>query len=171
MLSRPGFSTTVSAYAVEGLTPWCRMLNTERDRSLYLQKQLVSQGIRLNEFLSDHYTAILVHSSSTIVTANQALADLVGYTISELQGMNAWNLFPPQSVAIVTEQLALRSESPYQVDVKRKDGSLVRAELKGINFDIAGEPARAILARELPTDPFMADSHPPPARGSGPRVG
>jgi PAS domain S-box-containing protein len=125
------------------------MLNSEHDRSLYLQRKLASGGIRLEDFLQNGFRAIVIHSSSTIVTANQALADLVGYTISELQGMNAWNLFPPQSAAIVTEQLNKKSETPYRVDVKRKDGSVVRVELKGINFDIAGEPSRAILAREL----------------------
>ena len=77
------------------------------------------------------------------------MTDLVAYSNEELQGMNAWCLFPSHSAPLVAEQLRVQSEQPYQVHVRRKDGSEILVELKGINFDIAGEPARAILAREL----------------------
>lgn len=128
------------------------MLNSERERSIYLQKKLTRNGIKLEDLLEGDYQAILFHSSSTIITANQPMAELTGYSIDELQGFNAWSLFPPQSAAIVTEKLKTKSEEPYQVMVRRKDGSLALMELKGINMEVAGEHVRAILARPVEED-------------------
>jgi len=125
------------------------MLNSERERSQYLQQKLTRNGIRAEDFLQDGYQAVLFHSSSTIITANQAMAELTGYSRAELEGFNAWSLFPPQSAAIVTEKLQTKSEQPYQVLVRRKDGSLAMMELKGINMEVAGEHVRAILARPV----------------------
>jgi len=125
------------------------MLNSERERSRYLQHKLSRRGIRAEDLLEGDYRAIVFHSSSTIITANQALADLVGYSMSELEGMNAWSLFPPQSAAIVTQHLQNRSEQPYQVLVRHKDGSLIMMELKGININVADEFVRGILVRPI----------------------
>ena len=131
-----------------------KSLNThgERERSLYLLQRLKHRGINMDGFLLEGYEAVIVHSSSTLVCANQAMIDMLGYGAEELLGMNAWSLFPARSAPIVAEKLKQRSEEPYQVYVRRKDGSEFLAELKGINFDIAGESARAILARELNPD-------------------
>lgn len=128
------------------------MLNSELERSRYLKQKLEGRGIRFDEFLDENYRALIVHSNSTIVIANDEAGELLGYVTKELEGMNAWNLFPPHSVGVVTQNLLNKSEQPYRVDARRKDGSLVHVELCGINFEITGEPLRAVMAKAVHPD-------------------
>ena len=74
---------------------------------------------------------------------------MTGYSVNELEGMNAWRLFPTESSDILMQNLKTLSEKPYQVTALKKDGTKYQVELKGINFELSGEIARAVLIKEV----------------------
>ncbi|MGD8483682.1 MAG: PAS domain S-box protein [Thioalkalispiraceae bacterium] len=121
----------------------------EFERAAFLKKSLSRKNISAEDFLQDHYPAIAIHSNSTIFACNQVLADYTGYSMDELEGMNAWKLFPPESATVLMENLQCQSEQPYQVKARHKDGSLFEIELKATNFELSGEPVRAVLVRRV----------------------
>lgn len=125
-------------------------LGRERARAQALLASFMKQGLDIEAWLQPPYEAILIHSQSTIITGNEAAARLVGCTVADLLGMNAWTLFPRASATTVMEKLTSRDESPYQVIARRLDGTEIRVELKGIETELAGEPVRVVLLREVP---------------------
>ena len=103
----------------------------------------------MSDHLVDDYKAVAIHSSSTIVDANQHCIEMFGYAEEDIVGLNAWILFPPSSAETLMKHLMEKSEEPYQVIAKRKDGSLFKVELKAINSELAGEPIRTVLVKEI----------------------
>ncbi|MEJ2143203.1 MAG: PAS domain-containing protein [Gammaproteobacteria bacterium] len=124
-------------------------MSLEVERAKYLKRAMVSRGIVPDDFLEEGYSAIGIHSNSTIIACNQALADMTGYSVDELEGMNAWRLFAPESANLLMQNLKTMSEAPYQVTAIRKDGVKYEVELKGINFELSGDMARAVMIKAL----------------------
>ena len=125
------------------------MYKNEKSRAKELNRVLQNSQIKPEQLLESDYPAITIHSNSTIFFANRAFCDIVQYTEDEILGLNAWLLFPPESIELITQKLKEKSTSPYQVRARTKDGSLIEVELKGINFELAGEQARAILVKVI----------------------
>lgn len=98
-------------------------------------------------FLEPGFDAIGVHSNSTLIAVNDRLVEVTGYAREELEGINAWKLFSPQSIELIQEKLMKKATEPYEVYARRKDLSLQKLELKGINFFLGSEPLRAVLVR------------------------
>jgi len=101
------------------------------------------------DYASDEYEGIAFHSSSIILHASKAGADIFGYTADEMVGMNAWLLFKPESANALMKHLVEKSEVPYRVKGLRKDRAEINVELKGKDFEILGEPVRAVLVRRV----------------------
>jgi PAS domain S-box-containing protein len=104
-------------------------------------------GDKLEDYLCEGYQAVALHSSGIVFAANPAAAELFGYSVDELLPCNAWLLFPPQSTRALMQHLLSKSTEAYTVVARRKDGSLFQVELKGRDFEVDGEPVRAVLLR------------------------
>ena len=118
----------------------------ERTRALRLRKAL---NANLANCLTKEYRAVVLHSSSTIFDLNREAADLFGYSIDEMIGLNAWTLFPASSADTLMDKLTSKSTDAYQVMAKRKNRDLFNLELKGRDFEYAGEPVRVVLLKEV----------------------
>lgn len=119
----------------------------ERAKALYLH--IENHGFDIEQLLQPGYEAILLHSNSTIITGNPAAASMTGYAVAEMTGINAWTLFPPQSAKILMQKLTEGTEEPYQVLARRRNGQIIRIEIKGINFHLHEEPVRAVLLKQI----------------------
>ena len=120
--------------------------NKEHDRILSLRRHL---QVDLAELLVDDYKAVAIHSSSIVIAANECCAQMFGYTVDEVIGLNAWTLFAASSVEALTKHLMSKSEAPYQVIARRKDGSHFKVELKGKDAELAGEPIRTVWLKQV----------------------
>ena len=63
--------------------------------------------------------------------------------------MNAWKLFTLDSVDVLMQHLLKKSEEPYVVKAYHKDRSIFEVELKGRDFEIAGEPVRSVSIKKV----------------------
>lgn len=104
---------------------------------------------RVDNYLSDGYEGVALHTSSIVIALNEAAAKMFGYTVEEAEGLNAWILFHPDSAKIIMQHLVNKSEDSYRVQALKKDGSEFTVELKGKDFEMDGEPVRSVSIKEI----------------------
>lgn len=127
------------------------MTKSETLRAQELYELFLDSDAIIEDLLQTGYPAIVLHSNSTLFHANDAFCNITQYSQKEIIGLNAWLLFPAKSIDTVIKNLTEQSTVPYQVVALKKDGTEFVVELKGINFELAGEPVRAILVKQIET--------------------
>ena len=92
---------------------------------------------------------IAIHDQGVILVANQALANMFGYEVSELIGMSAQKLATPQSWELILENIAKDYDKPYMAIGVRKDGSTFTCQLMGKSYQHAGKKLRVAVFRDV----------------------
>ena len=118
----------------------------ELSRVTSLRKRM---QINIDDYVHPDYEGVAVHSSSIILAVNPACSAMFGYSEEELIYMNAWRLFTTESVQALMQHLLQKSQEPYVVTGIHKDKSRFKVELKGNDFEFAGEPVRVVLLRRV----------------------
>jgi diguanylate cyclase (GGDEF)-like protein/PAS domain S-box-containing protein len=101
------------------------------------------------------FEAIVVHDYEKVVDANRAFLELFGYANDEIVGIPLWRLVSPASQAEAAERFKPRREpaeqtdQPYELDMRRKDGSTFPAELRGKSLRYGGRFARVVAMRDI----------------------
>ena len=104
------------------------------------------------------FEAIVVHDYEKVVDANQAFLELFGYAYDEIAGIELWRLVSPASQAEATERFkspaepsdrSERTDLPYELVMRRKDGSTFPAELRGKTLRYGGRFARVVAMRDI----------------------
>jgi PAS domain S-box-containing protein len=123
---------------------------SEIERARYLHREMQRQGIDIDAFLEPGYNAVVLHSNSTIFAGNLEAARILGCERNELIGLNSWKLFPAEFASTLMQNLMQQSEQPYQVNLRDLQGRIFPIELKGRNFEMAGESVRVVLVKLMP---------------------
>ncbi len=92
---------------------------------------------------------IAIHDKGTIVQANEALAKMFGYELSEMIGMYAEKLATPESWQIILEKIATGYDKPYEAVGVRKDGSTFHCQLVGKPHEYKGKTLRVAVFRDI----------------------
>lgn len=96
------------------------------------------------------FEGIFLHNKGIILDANQSLANMIGYSLPEILGKNIIDLvvFPEYHNRVYTA-LINEETTPYEVKVKRKDGSAFYAEVEAGMVNYNGEWLRVTAARDI----------------------
>jgi len=92
---------------------------------------------------------IAVHDKGVIVEANQALAKMFGYKLSEMTGMNARILTTPESWKIIKKNIDKGGSHSYETVATRKDGSTFICYLNGKPYHYKGRALRIATFRDI----------------------
>ena len=95
------------------------------------------------------FEGIAVHENGTIIAANEALAEMFGYEVSEVIGRSALELAAPESRELIQKSIASGQEEPYEAVGLRKDGSRFQVELRGRPFRYRERIVRASAIRDV----------------------
>jgi diguanylate cyclase (GGDEF)-like protein/PAS domain S-box-containing protein len=104
------------------------------------------------------FEAIVVHDYEKVVDANQTFLELFGYAFDEVVGIELWRLVSPASQAEAAERFEPPAEpadrpelidQPYELVMRRKDGSTFPAELRGKSLRYGGRLARVVAMRDI----------------------
>jgi diguanylate cyclase (GGDEF)-like protein/PAS domain S-box-containing protein len=104
------------------------------------------------------FEAIVVHDYERVVDANQAFLELFGYAFDEVVGIELWRLVSPAGQAEAAERFKApaepaerpeRTDQPYELVMRRKDGSTFPAELRGKSLRYGGRLARVVAMRDI----------------------
>lgn len=121
------------------------VLYSQRKRSRYESKQqqhlvqVSEQKLAALYQLSPLPILLNRFRDGVYVEANQAMSDLVGYSLEEVKHLSYWDLTPEIYAEAEQEQLKSLTETgrygPYQKQYRHKAGHLVDIELNGMLFD------------------------------------
>ena len=92
---------------------------------------------RFRQLSDAAFEAITVHDRGIIVDHNEAFANMMGYSRSELIGMSGLDLVTPESRGLMRENIESLSELPYELIGLRKDGTRFPVELRGKRSSMA----------------------------------
>ena len=91
---------------------------------------------------------IAIHDKGVIIEANQALAKMFGYKLSEMIGIYAEKLATPESWEVVLKYIAKGVDKPYEGVGVRKDGSTFICSLVGKPYKYKGRSLRLAVFRD-----------------------
>jgi len=104
---------------------------------------------RLQAFFDAAFEGLVIHDGRAILDANQALADMLGFTVDELKGRSPLELAAPEFREAIANVIANQSEAVYEAAALRKDGSKLIVEGRGKPVPYRGRIVRAAAVRDI----------------------
>ena len=95
------------------------------------------------------FEGLAVHERGVIAEANQALATMFGYDLSEMIGKSVLDFAAAESRDIVRGNILAGNEMPYEATGLRKDGSTFPVELVGKRSFYQGRIVRVSALRDI----------------------
>ncbi|MGZ3691709.1 MAG: PAS domain S-box protein, partial [Pseudobdellovibrio sp.] len=123
---------------------------------LNLINTLSESNKKFQTLFDSTFEGILVHENGVIISANEALAKMTGYSKEELLGRNTVSLTTPEQIANAKERLKKKTDQPYDSQVVRKDGSVLDVEARSREFNYNSQPAYLVTVKDI-TDRKQAE--------------
>lgn len=144
------FLTTKSPYcdasgAAIGIIGIARDI-TERTKA---EQELRESEERFRTLHEASFGGIGIHEKGVILDCNQGLADLTGYSVDELIGMDGLKLIAPAWRDYVMQRIVGGFGEPYDVEGMRKDGSIYPLEIQGKTIPYHGRTVRVTEFRDI----------------------
>lgn len=96
------------------------------------------------------FEGIFIHKNGEIIDANESVSKIIGYPQNEIIGKNIFQLFiVPKYHALVREKLSKQVVSPYEVEIKKKNGAIIPVEIEARKILIKGEEFRVAAIRNI----------------------
>jgi PAS domain S-box-containing protein len=95
------------------------------------RRSLISAVKRKQRLISSNLAlGLMIHDGEVILTANQVIANIIGYELTDLIGKDRQQIFPPESQVLIRENISGKYEKLLQADVVRKDGAILTVEIQ-----------------------------------------
>ena len=131
--------------AEPGIQVWIKDI-TERKTAEAALRESEERFRKLSDAAEE---GIAVHDRGSIIDANEALARMFGYDLSELIGMSTERLATPDSYAGLVEHLIRGDETPYEAIGVKKDGSTFWCQVVGKPYTFRGKDYRVSAIHDL----------------------
>ena len=128
-----------------------QFVGTARDRTANKKAELdlKQSEERFKRLQEASFGGIGVHDQGKILDANQGLANITGYTIPELIGMDGLQLIAPEYREHVIQKIRIGYETRYDVIGQKKDGSRYHLEVQGKNIPFQNRMVRVTEFRDI----------------------
>ena len=113
-----------------------------------MERELRKTKERLRLLSEAAEEGIAIHDNGVIIDANDALARIFGYELSEMIGMKAERLATPESWKVIRKHIATKYDKPYEGIGVRKDGSTFICSLVGKPYKYKGRSLRLAVFRD-----------------------
>ena len=125
-----------------GLAGMILSLSIARNLNESLRSMQASQE-RFERFTEITKEGILIHENGIVVDLNQALAEMTGFRAVELVGTDGAAVLTKASAEKVHEfRKKGYPQDPYEINLRRKNGTLMPVEVHGRDFDFEGRRLR-----------------------------
>ncbi len=104
---------------------------------------------RFRILVEQSFDGIFVHENFRIVEVNQRMADISGYSCSELLGMRAIDLFTLESQKRIQSYILWGKRGYFELELQGKDGRIVQVESYGAPCRFHGREARIAAVRDI----------------------
>ncbi len=93
---------------------------------------------------------VLFHDNGIMMDANDSFTRITGYTIDEIRGKNfLTEIVPPEYHGIVREKILKRVATPYEIEIRRKDGRRIPVEIEARKIQENGNEYRVAAIRDI----------------------
>ena len=124
-------------------------LEREQAQVSDLIHQLKESETRFKALHNASFGGIGIHDGGVILACNQGLADITGYSMDELIGMEGMSLIAERDRAMVMRNIAAGYEKPYEAIGVRKNGEEFPIRLEGRNIPYKGKTVRTTEFRDI----------------------
>jgi len=111
--------------------------------------ELKESEIRFRILHEASFGGIGIHDKGLILDCNQGLADITGYSMVELIGMDGLNLIAPDYRDMVMQNIITGYEKTYDAEGIRKDGTTYPLEIRGKSLPYKGKNVRVTEFRDI----------------------
>jgi two-component system cell cycle sensor histidine kinase/response regulator CckA len=111
--------------------------------------QLAEAEARFLAMTEASFEGLTISVANRVVVANQAFAQMLGMTVTEVIGVSPADVTTPESAEVIVQRMRAGSTEPYEVVAVRKDGTTFPCEILGRNITYRGQPARLSGFRDL----------------------
>lgn len=125
------------------------MVLRDLSRQREIERAIRDSEHRFRSLSQAAFEGIAIHDRGVIVDANQTLAGMVGYEPADLIGAGVLDLVAPSSRAQVVERLQLPSDTPWEIEIRRRDGTMFVAEIRARDFPYLGRSMRVVAVRDI----------------------
>ncbi|MDP6815209.1 MAG: PAS-domain containing protein [Alphaproteobacteria bacterium] len=132
--------------AHDGGTALVRIDITDRKQAEEALRESEARYRTLSDLTNE---GVCIHDDGVIVEANQAYAQMHGYTVAEMIGRDVRDLTAPEARARVADNIAANPEDSYESVNLRRDGRPFPTEVKGMPISYQGRALRAARVRDL----------------------
>ncbi|NUS98788.1 MAG: PAS domain S-box protein [Gemmatimonadaceae bacterium] len=120
---------------------------TDRKR---VESDLRDSETRYRQLNQAALEGIFIHERGTIVDANPAFQRMLGYELEELRGKNVFSLLASAETRTLVERYVAEGRTdPYEVQVRRRDGETITAEITGRPTVCFGREMRVVVTRDI----------------------
>ena len=95
------------------------------------------------------FEGIAITEDGIIVDSNAQLAEMLGYSVTEIIGMKVASLVAPESRELVQERIQSGGETHYEHKAMRKDNSTFFVEVRAKEIPFKGKTARVTAIRDI----------------------
>jgi PAS domain S-box-containing protein len=104
---------------------------------------------RLHAMMEASSEGFAMHNGERIFDINNNGAYMFGFERSEMIGKTMSDIVAPESLDLVSKNIAARHEQPYEAMFKKKDGSTFAVETRARNITYKGRDIRLVSFRDL----------------------
>ncbi len=119
---------------------------TERKRA---EEALRENETRFRALSDATFEGIAFTEQGVIVDANQQFADIFGYQVNQVQGLDVRKLVVLEEREFVWNRILTGSEEPYEHRALCKDGTVIFLEVRPRMMSIKGRPMRVTAVRDI----------------------
>lgn len=102
-----------------------------------LEKTLIKSEEKFKKLSNLTFEAILIHNEGVVIDTNLSFEKMFGYRTKELKGKNILKLlFPKKYQKKLSESIKRKYTLPYEIEGKRKDGSIFPIEIEAREIKI-----------------------------------
>jgi len=134
-----------------------RHKRADQTRGENTEDYIISSEERLRLLSEMAEEGIIVHDNGIILEANQALARIFGYDLSEMIGMHMEKLADAESWKIIIEHMEKGYDKPYEGMGIRKNGSTFLCSVVGKPYQYKGRTLRVSVLRDITDRKRMED--------------
>jgi PAS domain S-box-containing protein len=121
----------------------------ERGARAEAERALRDSEERWRRISEASFEGIGVSENGVVTDANWQLAEMLGYSLAELQGRPVADLVAPADRLLVVEKGRLEDTGTYEHRAVRKDGSDFPVEVRGRSMTVEGRAVRMVAIRDI----------------------
>ncbi len=113
------------------------------------QMLLLESEERWRTLAEASFEGILTHDNGMVIDCNKMLADMAGYDLDEIKGMNAIEFLSPEYRQLAAERIQEGYEKPYRAVAVHSSGRRIEVELQGKTIPFRGRKIRVTAVKDI----------------------